>query len=293
MTVLTAARAARFTTLLHDMRRVTGVDAVMGSLVAADSDHFVIDQLVGVTTEGLHNLRVAVGTGLGGKAMALNRPMQVPDYCRAGGISHEYDPAVRREQIRAAFAVPIRVPVPGGPRGVLYGARRHEYVFGDRVFGDVVVLVRALERELAEDLELNRRLERLRVTAGGSVSAASTEMSVAERRRLVDVCSELVHIASDMPDGLQRRQITALVRRLAGQTAERPEAEKATRTALTEREREILTEVATGATNREVAAALCISAETVKSSLTSSMRKLGVRNRVALVAAARAQGCLH
>ena len=116
MTVLTAARSALFTTLLHDMRRITGVDAVMGALVAADSDHFVIDQLVGVTTKGLHNLRVAIGTGLGGKAMALHRPMQVPDYCRAGGISHEYDPAVRREQIRAAFAVPIRVPAPGGLR---------------------------------------------------------------------------------------------------------------------------------------------------------------------------------
>ncbi|ELP64589.1 LuxR C-terminal-related transcriptional regulator [Streptomyces turgidiscabies] len=293
MTVLTAARAARFTTLLHDMRRITGVDAVMGALVAADSDHFVIDQLVGVTTEGLHNLRVAIGTGLGGKAMALHRPMQVPDYCRSGGISHEYDPAVRREQLRAAFAVPIRVPVPGGHRGVLYGARRHEYVFGDRVFGDVMVLVRALERELAEDLELNRRLECLRVAAGGSISAPNTEMSVAERRRLVDVCSELVHIASEMPDVSQRRQIEALVRRLAGRTAELPEAAKATSRALTEREREILAKVATGATNREVAAALGISAETVKSSLTSSMRKLGARNRVALVAAARARGCLR
>lgn len=293
MTVLTAARSALFTNLLHDMRRITGVDAVMGSLVTADSDHFVIDQLVGVTTGGLHNLRVAIGTGLGGKAMALHRPMQVQDYCRAGGISHEYDPAVRREEIRAAFAVPIRVPVPGGPRGVVYGGRRHEYVFGDRVFGDVMVLVRALERELAEDLELNRRLERLRVAAGGNVSAANTEMSVAERRRLVDVCSELVHIASEMPDGTQRRQIEALVRRLAGRTAELPEAAKATRRALTEREREILAKVATGATNREVAAALGISAETVKSSLTSSMRKLGARNRVALVAAARAQGCLR
>ncbi|MFM9608722.1 LuxR family transcriptional regulator [Streptomyces sp. V2] len=293
MTVLTAARSARFTTLLHDMRRITGVDAVMGSLTAADADHFVIDQLVGVTTEGLRNLRVAIGTGLGGKAMALKRPMQVPDYCRAGGISHEYDPVVRREQIRAAFAVPIRVPVPGGLRGVVYGARRHEYVFGDRVFGDVTVLVRALERELAEDLELDRRWEHLRVAAGGSTSAASTGMSAAERRMLVDVCSELVHIAAEMADGSQRRQIEALVRRLAGRTAELPEAAEVTRGALTEREREILAKVATGATNREVAAALGISAETVKSSLTSSMRKLGARNRVALVAAARAQGCLR
>jgi len=82
-----------FAMLLHDVRRVAGVDLAVGTLMAADADHYVVDQLVGVTTEGLRNLRVTVGAGLGGKATLLGKPVQVTDYCRAGGITHDYDAA--------------------------------------------------------------------------------------------------------------------------------------------------------------------------------------------------------
>ncbi|MFD3927679.1 LuxR C-terminal-related transcriptional regulator [Streptomyces sp. NPDC058614] len=294
---VTAAQSSAFTMLLHDVRRVAGVDLAVGALMAADTDHFVIDRLVGVTTEGLRDLRVSVGAGLGGKAMLLAKPVQVQDYCSASGITHDYDDAVRRERIRASFAVPIRVP--RGPRGVLWGGLRHECVFGDRVIGDVMTVVRALERDLAEDLALCRRLDNLRAAAGGAVTrgrraAGESMTSVAERRRLVGICSELAHIASSMPDGSQRQQLDALVRRLTDEAmdgvpadpAAAPGDRRAARADLTAREREILTEVALGATNREIATKLGIGAETVKSSLTSSMRKLGVPNRAALVAVA-------
>ncbi|MGW7424577.1 LuxR C-terminal-related transcriptional regulator [Streptomyces sp. NPDC054813] len=295
---ITAAQSSAFTMLLHDVRRVAGVDLAVGALMVADADLFVIDRLVGVTTEGLRDLRISVGAGLGGKAMLLARPVQVQDYCRASGITHDYDDAVRRERIRASFAVPIRVP--RGPRGVLWGGLRHECVFGDRVIGDVMTVVRALERDLAEDLALSRRLDNLRVAAGGTVvdgrRAADATTSVAERRRLVGICAELVHIASSIPDGPQRQQLDALVRRLTGEAvggvpadpsvAAAPGGRQAAGAGLTAREREILAEVALGATNREIAAKLGIGAETVKSSLTSSMRKLGVPNRAALVAVA-------
>ncbi|MFD4567457.1 LuxR C-terminal-related transcriptional regulator [Streptomyces sp. NPDC058467] len=296
---VTAAQSSSLTMLLHDVRRVAGVDLAVGALMPADADHFVIDQLVGVTTEGLRDLRISVGAGLGGKTMLLARPVQVQDYCSASGITHDYDDAVRRERIRASFAVPIRVP--RGPRGVLWGGLRQECVFGDRVIGDVMTVVRALERDLAEDLALSRRLENLRVAAGGTVAEGGragreSMTSVAERRRLVGICSELVHIASSIPDGPQRRQLDALVRRLTDDAmdcvpadpsvAAAPGGRRAARTGLTVREREILAEVALGATNREIAAKLGIGAETVKSSLTSSMRKLGVPNRAALVAVA-------
>ncbi|MGW3291404.1 LuxR C-terminal-related transcriptional regulator [Streptomyces sp. NPDC001002] len=284
---VTAAQSSAFDLLLHDVRRVAGVDLAVGALMAADADHFVIDRLVGVTTEGLRDLRISVGAGLGGKAMLLARPEQVQDYCRAGGITHDYDDAVRRERIRASFAVPIRVP--RGPRGVLWGGLRQECVFGDRVIGDVMTVVRALERDLAEELSLSRRLENLRAAAGGTVTdgvraAGESTTSVAERRRLVGICSELVHIASSIPDGPQRRQLDALVRRLTDEAmdgapadpsgAAAPDRRQAACASLTAREREILAEVALGATNREIAAKLGIGAETVKSSLTSSMRKL-------------------
>lgn len=49
---------------------------------------------------------------------------------------------------------------------------------------------------------------------------------------------------------------------------------------LTQREKEILREVATGASNQEIASKLFISTGTVKMTLQSIMRKLNVRNRV-------------
>ncbi len=59
--------------------------------------------------------------------------------------------------------------------------------------------------------------------------------------------------------------------------------------ALTEREREVLLLVARGKTNREIAAGLVISEETVKTHVGSILSKLGLPNRAqaALVALRR------
>ncbi len=59
---------------------------------------------------------------------------------------------------------------------------------------------------------------------------------------------------------------------------------------LTAREREVLTLVAGGATNREIAGALFISPHTVKDHTTSLYRKLGVRNRAEAVQRAERLG---
>jgi DNA-binding NarL/FixJ family response regulator len=54
---------------------------------------------------------------------------------------------------------------------------------------------------------------------------------------------------------------------------------RAIRTELSAREREVLLLLTTGATNREIAEALHVSAETVKKHAAALYRKLGVRNR--------------
>jgi len=59
--------------------------------------------------------------------------------------------------------------------------------------------------------------------------------------------------------------------------------------ALSEREREVLTLVATGATNRDIAAALAVSEATVKTYLTRVFAKLEVGDRTAAVTAALAR----
>jgi two-component system, NarL family, nitrate/nitrite response regulator NarL len=63
---------------------------------------------------------------------------------------------------------------------------------------------------------------------------------------------------------------------------------------LTEREQQILIMVRDGATNQEIAHALCLAEATVKNSMTIIMQKLQVRNRVeaAIVALRAAQGSL-
>ncbi len=59
---------------------------------------------------------------------------------------------------------------------------------------------------------------------------------------------------------------------------------------LSEREREVLGLVATGATNKEIAAALYLSPHTVKEHTSAIYRKLGVRNRAEAVKSAQGLG---
>jgi two-component system response regulator DesR len=61
---------------------------------------------------------------------------------------------------------------------------------------------------------------------------------------------------------------------------------------LTEREREVLEAVASGATNREIAQRLFLSPHTVKEHTSSLYRKLGVRNRAEAVQKAQRLGLL-
>ena len=55
--------------------------------------------------------------------------------------------------------------------------------------------------------------------------------------------------------------------------------EEAPATPLSEREREVLTLIASGATNREIAKRLYLSPHTVKEHASALYRKLGVKNR--------------
>jgi two-component system response regulator DesR len=91
---------------------------------------------------------------------------------------------------------------------------------------------------------------------------------------------------------LDAREVVAAVRRVgSGMTLFPPKAEQPSGL-LTEREREVLEEIAAGATNREIAGRLYLSPHTVKEHTSAVYRKLGARNRAEAVQRAQRLGLL-
>jgi two-component system response regulator DesR len=88
------------------------------------------------------------------------------------------------------------------------------------------------------------------------------------------------------------QRVAAAVKRVGlGMTMFPPKAEQP-EPMLTEREREVLEEIAGGATNREIAARLFLSPHTVKEHTSALYRKLGARNRAEAVQRAQRIGFL-
>ncbi|MFL4907718.1 response regulator [Streptomyces sp. MMS24-I2-30] len=79
--------------------------------------------------------------------------------------------------------------------------------------------------------------------------------------------------------GLTRKLIDAFTERMPGQT---PDQERRL-AALTERECEVLTAMATGWSNAEIAERLCLAESTVKSHVSRVLAKIGARDRVQAV----------
>jgi DNA-binding NarL/FixJ family response regulator len=77
-----------------------------------------------------------------------------------------------------------------------------------------------------------------------------------------------------------------------GRNVFQPEREPSA-TALSERERQVLELMGSGATNREIAGSLILSPHTIKEHTSTLYRKLGVRNRTEAVKRAQRIGLLH
>lgn len=84
-----------------------------------------------------------------------------------------------------------------------------------------------------------------------------------------------------LPAGVAGEDVVAAVRAavVSGEPLELAPAPPAAGLALSDREREILVLLGTGATNREIAARLHVGPDSVKKTATALYRKLGVRNR--------------
>ncbi len=260
--------------------QVTGAEMVFGGLAASPEAPVVLDSFVGARSDRLRNLRLTPGFGLGGKVVATGRPLRVRDYRSARGITHHYDQPVRAEQLRGLLAVPIRSAT--GVHGVLYAGMRRPTQIGDTVLDRAVDVARGVQQEIAVEAEVRRRL-------GRTPSEDCGTGVVDERLREVHAELALIRICSS---GKARQLIDDLMLRITDATADveaptPPAAARPLIVPLTVREKDVITLVAAGHRNAVIGEMLGLTEGTVKAYMLSATRKLGVRNRIEAVNAAR------
>jgi DNA-binding CsgD family transcriptional regulator len=252
------------------LRDATGLPVAFGGVVRPAGVR--LSELVGTSTTALFGLNVMRGNGLGGKVLALAKPLAVTDYSHAAGISHQYDQPVTTEGLRSVVAVPVVVN--RVVRAVLYGALRQALPLGDRVLTAARDAARDLEQELAVRDAQRSRLDDVKAPRGWEEVRAAH--------------AELRQLAAEVTDDALRQRVHEVCARLASSLAPRDPAVSP----LSARELDVLSGIALGQTNAEVARGLGVRPETVKAYLRSAMRKLDVHSRLAAVVAARRFGLL-
>jgi DNA-binding NarL/FixJ family response regulator len=188
-----------------------------------------------------------------------------------------------------------------GIRGMLEQDPRLQ-VIGEAAGGhEAVTLVRSLDPDLV--------LMDLRMPDGDGVSAIRSLRALDRRRPRILVLTTYdtdhdIHAAVDAgADGYllkatpRAELVDAVLKAAAGQSVLAPSAarslvERTRDDRLTDRELQVLTAIARGGTNREVARDLLVSEATVKTHLLHLYPKLGVRDRAAAVRVAYERGLL-
>ena len=262
------------------LRKATGVDAAMAGPVTLGGRRLVVTGLDGMLTSTMLGLVATPGVGAGGRVLQLARPFAVDDYLHSKTVSHHFDRKIQIEQIHGVLAVPVRVGK--DIRAILYGLSRTADPLGDRVLDTASAVAATVARELAVEIEVARRM---RVIAQQQHRDEGSGPSRADPR---EIHEELIAIARATSDRSVRDRLDALCDRLLppiGSTADGAPH-------LTSRERDVLAEIALGHTNDEVAELLSIMPTTVKSYLKNIMGKLGTRNRVETLCAARRAGMI-
>lgn len=258
---------------LRLLTQLEGFPVALGGPVTAGGSRLVLSELHGLRTEMLRGIVVHPGVGLGGRVLERRSPVAVDDYVGSDSITHQFDRAVAADEIRSAVAVPVRVG--GEVRAVLYAAARTGIAFGERTIGAAMAIGRHVAQNILVEEEVQRRVERLRAEAVARWDGD---------RELAEVNAELISIASGVSDKALRERLMGLSERLVG-GSDVKQARAGVR--LSRREIDVVAQVAAGYTNAEIAERLSILPTTVKSHLGHAMRKLGTRNRVETVAAAR------
>lgn len=248
----------------------------------ANGELLQLTDFLGTATSSLHQVVVVPGAGLGGRVYTQRRPFLVKDYVGSKGITHEYDLAVRREQLNSMAAVPVVVR--GESRAVLYIAKRDSSPLGE----NAVRVAMDASAGLAEELRVRDEVDR-RVSI---IDAARAELPRAVDRiwleHVREAHAELRSLAGTVSDSDLARQLDIIGSYLAP-----PPPDGAYPMArLARRELDVLAQVALGCSYQETADRLGLKTVTVKSYLQNAMAKLSAHNRLEAVSAARRLGLI-
>ncbi|WP_415974508.1 LuxR C-terminal-related transcriptional regulator [Rhodococcus sp. 077-4] len=270
---------------LRQVAATSEVPVVFGGEVASDT--LYLSEFHGTRTRGLDGLAIPPRSGLGGRVMEQRRPAAVSDYGASMSITHHFDRPVLGEGLKSILAVPVVVA--GVARMVMYAALRERGPLGDRVGDIMTTAARRLGQEISVRDEVDRRVRLLATTRS---MLDSVDSHAAELR---SVHEELSDLARSIGDAAIRRRLDAVAARMAaslGQEMPHDQRTQEVSQSLTPREIDVISQVALGCTNIEVAARLSIGAETVKSYLRSVMRKTDSHTRYEAVVACRRLGVL-
>ncbi|GAB3713639.1 helix-turn-helix transcriptional regulator [Mariniluteicoccus flavus] len=270
---------------LARVRAEAGLSVTFIGVVSREQDRLHLNAFAGDVQGALRGLSVGFGTGIGGKAASLRRPMAVENYVGAERISHHYDHVIRAERLQSVLAVPIVVG--RRVRAVLYGATRESASLGERTLRLAAEGARELEQQLAVNAALTAQVAHARDIVLGAGPVPVGDHRGAEWEAVREAFARLRVVAATCDDPVLRAELVDLAGTLSD-GGQPPPADLR----LTAREVDVLSCIAQGQSNAEVAARLALSAETVKSYLRSSMRRLGASSRWEAVVAARRAGLL-
>lgn len=258
----------------------SGFSLSFGGIIT--SQKLSVTAWAGTRTQSLHGLLVRQSRGLGGLAMAEQRPRLTRDYGASPLITHDYDGAVLGEGVTSLMAIPIVVD--NRVRGILYGGS-HTLIAPEGVAAQPAFQIASeIATEIRIREEISRRLAQLAPEAG-------PEITPTVREGLRQQHAELRALAADISDAEIRGRVARISAELAAMIA--PTATPGEPgVSLSPRELDVLSGAAVGHSNAEIGALLGLTEGTVKSYLAAAMTKLDSRSRHAAVSAARRHGLL-
>ncbi|QBJ96160.1 response regulator transcription factor [Rhodococcus sp. ABRD24] len=266
---------------LRYLRRSTTLPVLFGGMV--DGRCLRLSGFVGTRGTLLRDLVIDTECGLGGRVIAEQRAGAVQDYANSRHITHDYDHEVASEGIESLLAAPVVVR--GQTRAAVYGGLRANLPIGD-VVADVVM---RSAHKLAREIEIRDEVDRRLTMIENSRTAPDAPRDPKVSEGITESYLALRAIADRLSDDALSAEVRAVERQLRGLATG---ATEPPRVSLSAREFEVLTHVALGCRNAEIAERLSLSVETIKSYMRNIMTKLDARSRHEAVVEARRQGLI-